>query len=69
MKIILYSNGCPNCKDLKERLDSANIKYDIFSDVDKMIEMGFKSVPKLRVDDTVMDYVESIKWIKEIWYG
>lgn len=64
-KIILYTSHCPKCKVLRTKLDNAGITYDVFDDVDKMIEMGMTTVPILCVDGWNMTYSESIKWIKE----
>jgi len=63
--IVLYSNGCPKCNVLKSKLDEKNIKYEICSDIDIMLGKGFKSVPMLEVDNKIMDYIESLNWIKE----
>lgn len=63
--IVLYSNGCPKCNVLKSKLDEKNIKYEICSDIDIMFGKGFKSVPMLEVDNKIMNYIESLNWIKE----
>ena len=65
MNVILYTSGCPSCNMLKKELDKNGIMYDVFDDVDKMIEMGFNEVPILEVDNTKMNYTEAIKWIKK----
>lgn len=65
MNVILYTSGCPRCNMLKKELDKNGIMYDVFDDVDKMIEMGFNEVPILKVDNTKMNYTEAIKWIKK----
>jgi len=62
---VLYSNGCPKCKILKQKLDEKNINYEICSDIDIMIENGFRSMPMLKVNETVMNYLEAINYIKE----
>jgi glutaredoxin len=61
--IILYTSGCPKCNILKKKLDDKNIKYSVFDDVDKMIEMGFNEMPVLDVNGKKMNYVEAVKWI------
>lgn len=65
LKTILYTSGCPRCKTLAKKLDEANIVYEKFSNVDEMINMGITTVPMLRVDDTMMNFSEAIKWINE----
>ena len=63
--IILYSTNCPKCKILEQKLKSKNIKYSEFTDVDKMIEMGFSMMPMLEVDGVIMDFGTANKWINE----
>ena len=63
--IILYSTNCPKCKILEQKLKSKNIEYIEFTDVDKMIEMGFSVMPMLEVDGIVMDFGTANKWINE----
>lgn len=65
MNVILYTSGCPKCITLKKELDKNGITYDVFDDIDKMIEMGFNEVPVLEVDNARMNYTEAIKWIKK----
>lgn len=40
----------------------ANITYTVFDDITKMIQMGFKSAPYLKVDETVYPFKEACKW-------
>lgn len=63
--MILYSSGCPRCVILKKKLDAKGFQYDIFNDIDKMIEMGIETVPVLEVDGEMYSYAEAIKWINE----
>lgn len=63
MSVVLYTTGCPKCKILEKKLEQKNIDYEIFDDVDKMLEMGFQSVPLLEVDKKVMDFGEAVKWL------
>ena len=63
--IILYSTHCPKCKILTKKLTEKNIEYIEFTDVDKMIEMGFSVMPMLEVDGVVMDFTTANKWINE----
>ena len=53
------------CIVLTKKLDSAGITYDVFDDVDKMIEIGMTTVPMLEVDGKIMNYKEAIDWIKK----
>lgn len=61
----LFSTGCPKCIVLTKKLDSAGITYEVFDDVDKMIEMGMTTVPMLEVDGKIMNFKEAVDWIKK----
>ena len=62
--IILYTTPlCPRCKVLKEKLDTANIKYEESFDVEKMLSLGIESVPVLSVNWVLMNFSEAVKWI------
>ena len=63
MNVTLYSTGCPKCTILKKKLDDANIKYNIVTDVDVMQEKGFMTLPMLEVDDEVIDFGKAVKWV------
>ena len=63
--IILYSTNCPKCKVLEQKLKSKNIEYIEFTDVNKMIEMGFSVMPMLEVEGVIMDFGTANKWINE----
>ena len=62
---MLYSNECPKCKILKQKLDDKNILYEVCDDIDLMIEKGFRSMPVLELNGEVMNYLEAINYIKE----
>ena len=61
--VILYTTGCPQCKVLKAKLDSKNIKYTIVDDVDKMLDLGLMSAPNLGVNDTMFNFNEARKLV------
>lgn len=63
MDIIVYSNGCPQCKILEEKLKSKNIQYVKTEDFDKIIENGFKSVPVLEINGELFGFRKAIEWI------
>lgn len=63
--ITLYTTNCPKCRILEQKLKSKNIEYEEFTDVNKMIEMGFNMMPILDVDGIVMDFGTANKWINE----
>ena len=63
--VILFSNGCPRCKVLKQKLDDKQIKYTINEDFDELIENGLQTAPVLKVDDNYYQFGEAIKFIGE----
>lgn len=63
MLMTLYSNNCPKCKILKEKLDSKHIQYILNTNVDEMIEKGFTFVPVLEVSGKYLNFAESLKYI------
>lgn len=64
MKTIIYSTGCPKCELLKKLLESNNIDFLEFTDVDEMIKQGFDEVPMLKCDDRIFNYAQAVKAIK-----
>ena len=64
-KIILYTNHCPRCAILEKKLQEKNIAYETFTDVQKMIDMRFESMPVLQVDGKKMLFKEAVKWVNE----
>lgn len=66
MEVTLYSTHCPRCKVLETKLKQKGIVYTEETDVDKMLAMGLKSAPALKVDNgELMDFGKAIEWIKE----
>ena len=66
IKVTFYSNDCPRCKILQQKLDEKGVMYEKVSDVEIMKQKGFMSVPMLEVDGNIMNYLEAINWVKEI---
>lgn len=63
MLMTLYSNNCPKCKILKEKLDAKHIEYELKTDVDEMISLGFTFVPVLEVSGKYLNFAEALKYI------
>lgn len=63
MDIIMYSTNCPRCKVLETKLKQKNIQYRIVDNVERMLELGIKEAPQLKVDGVMMDFGEAIKWV------
>ncbi len=66
MKVILYTNGCTQCKILKIKLDEKNIEYEVFDDVELMLEKGFRSMPMLEKDGEIMIFPKALEWVKGV---
>jgi len=66
IKVTFYSNNCPRCNILQQKLDEKGVVYEKVSDIEIMKQKGFMSVPMLEVDEKIMTYVEAINWIKEM---
>ena len=64
-KVILYSNGCPQCRVLKYKLKEKKIQFEEVSDIDYMVKKGFKSMPMLEVDENIMTYSQALKWLND----
>lgn len=64
-KITLHSNGCPNCKVLEAKLKDKNIEFEKNSDLTKIIDAGFRSVPVLEVDGMFYGYLKAISWVNK----
>lgn len=64
-EIVLYSTGCPKCAVLEKKLNNKNIPFSVVKDVNKMLEMGLKSAPNLKVGDTILQFADAVKWINE----
>ena len=62
-RIILYSNHCPKCKILREKLDNKGIHYMLVDDMETMIKLGFRSMPMLMVNGNALIFIDAISWI------
>lgn len=64
--IILYSTGCPKCKILKKLLENSSIEYVENNNEKEMESLGLNSLPAIKLEDNrVLNYQESVKYIKE----
>lgn len=65
MDVILYSNGCPRCRVLKQKLDAKSITYAEENSVDKMFAMGISQVPVLSVDGELLAFGQANEWVNK----
>ena len=52
--IVLYSNHCPKCGIIQDKLNAKKIEYTLVDDEAVLIEKGFDFMPVLEVDGTLM---------------
>lgn len=61
----LYSTGCPKCKVLKSKLESANVEYDLIEDQDEVMafaeEHNLREAPILVIDDEILTFKDALK--------
>lgn len=66
MSLILYTTHCPKCKVLESKLKEKGIEYKEETDVSKLVEKGFKTVPVLEADGQLMPFYEANKYINSL---
>lgn len=66
MSVTLYSTGCPNCRTLEKLLSKANVEYEKRTDRDEMLDLGFMSIPILKVGDEFLVYKKAIDWVNSL---
>lgn len=64
--VTIYSTGCINCRRLIEKLDNAQIPYEINRDLSEILKIGFTTVPILKINDEFLTYKEAVKYINKI---
>lgn len=63
-KIILYSNNCPKCEVLEDKLNEKNIEFEIVNDMEVLKSLNFDKLPVLKIDDDeYLDFSNANKWI------
>lgn len=63
MNVIVYTTHCPQCEVLEKKLKAKNIAFTENTNKDEMLQLGFTSVPMVKVEDKILAYAEAIKWI------
>lgn len=63
MRVILYSTNCPKCNVLEKKLEQKNIKFELETNQEVMINKGFMSAPMLEVDGEIMDFIKANDWV------
>jgi hypothetical protein len=62
----LISNGCPKCVILEGKLKEKGIIYEKSSDIQEIINAGFKTIPMLNVNGEYLDFGKALKWIQDM---
>ena len=52
--VVLYSNHCPKCNIIMDKLNAKKIKYTLVDDEKTLIDKGFDFMPVLEVDGTLI---------------
>ena len=63
MKLYSIGNTCKRCMILKEKLDNADVQYDLVTDRSEMERNGIDGVPVLEVDGVMHNYQRAVKLI------
>lgn len=65
MEVLFYSTNCPKCKVLAKKMEQKGIEYKEINDINVMLSKGIKTAPALEVDNTVLDFTNSVRWVNE----
>lgn len=65
MNVTLYSTGCPKCKILEKKLLQKSIDFQVVTDRELMISLGFSTMPVLKVNDKIMNFKEAVNWVNK----
>lgn len=52
--IVLYSNHCPKCDIVKDKLNAKKIEYTLVDDEHVLTDKGFDLMPVLEVDGVLL---------------
>lgn len=65
MNVTLYSTGCPKCKILEKKLLQKSIDFQVVTDRELMMSLGFSTMPVLKVNDKIMNFKEAVNWVNK----
>lgn len=66
MVVIFSTPTCPRCKILKEKLASKGVMFEENQDVTEMTKLGIDEVPRLLVDNELLDFGEAVAWVNKL---
>ena len=58
--VVLYSNHCPRCEIIKDKLNNKKIKYTLVDDESILLSKGFDFMPVLEVDGVIIESMTQI---------
>lgn len=65
--VTLYTTHCPKCNVLEKKLQAARVEFTVCEDLQKMLQLGFKSTPVLVVDkEDPYFFKEACIWADEM---
>ena len=65
MTIKLYSNNCPKCQILKQKLNKKGIVYTENNDISFLKKNKIRAFPVLDVNGKLLRYYNAILWVKK----
>ena len=60
---IFTTETCPKCSILKDKLKAKGIEFEESRDVQEIIDIGFRSVPILEINNEYLDFKKANDWI------
>lgn len=65
-KYVLYTTHCPRCKVIEKKLQEKNISYSIEDNEETILAAGIDTVPVLKTDNKVYNFMEIIGFLKQL---
>ena len=66
MDIILYSNNCPRCKILEQKMQEKHIKYNKIEDEEIFRQKQFSFMPMLEIENKLLSFKEAFNYINSL---
>lgn len=66
MDIILYSNNCPRCKILEQKMQEKHIEYNKIEDEEIFRQKQFSFMPMLEIENKLLSFKEAFNYINSL---
>lgn len=66
MNIILYSNNCPRCKILEQKMQEKHIEYNKIEDEEIFRQKQFSFMPMLEIENKLLSFKEAFNYINSL---